>query len=119
MKLTRYGFDFLVLLDALGKGKYTQKQIANRLSVSVGAVNKFIKDFSELGLIACDPAGELYITEKGLKTLSPYRVKRAIVLAAGFSERLAPISLECPKPLVEINGVRLMSRCLMRSLPQK
>ena len=111
MKLTRYGFDFLVLLEKLGKGRYTQKWLANKLSISVGVVNKFINKFSEEGIIATDTEGT-YITEKGLQVLEPYRVKKAIVLAAGFSERLAPISLKSPKPLVEINGVKLVEPLL-------
>ena len=111
MKLTRYGFDFLVLLQKLGKGRYTQKWLANKLSFSVGVVNKFINTFSQEGFIATDSEGT-YITEKGLEVLEPYRVKKAIVLAAGFSERLAPISLQYPKPLVKINGVMLVEPLL-------
>ena len=111
MKLTRYGFDFLVLLEKLGKGKYTQKWFANKLSISIGVVNKFINKFSEEGIIATDNEGT-YVTQKGLEVLEPYRVKKAIVLAAGFSERLAPISLKSPKPLVEIKGVKLVEPLL-------
>ena len=36
---------------------------------------------------------ELVSARAGLELLEPYRVKRAIILAAGFSERLAPVSL--------------------------
>lgn len=36
------------------------------------------------------------------------RVKRAIVLAAGKGERMHPITLTTPKPLVTINGVRMI-----------
>ena len=111
MKLTRYGFDFLVLLEKLGKGKYTQKWFANKLSISSGVVNKFINKFSEEGIIATDNEGT-YVTQKGLEVLEPYRVKKAIVLAAGFSERLAPISLKSPKPLVDIKGVKLVEPLL-------
>jgi len=112
MKLTRYGFDFLVLLEKLRLGKYTQKYLADKLSFSVGVVNKFIKQFTQEGLIAFDEKGNVFVTQKGLETLEPYRVKRAIVLAAGFSERLAPISLKFPKPLVKIKGVRLIEPLL-------
>ena len=37
-----------------------------------------------------------------------HRVKRAIIMAAGIGERLKPITIEIPKPLVPINGVRMI-----------
>lgn len=37
-----------------------------------------------------------------------YRVKRAIIMAAGIGKRMQPITLEVPKPLVEVNGVRMI-----------
>lgn len=108
MKLSRSGFEFLTLLERLGSAKYTQKQLADELSVSVGAVNKLIREFTEAGYIAAAADKSMSITAEGLLLLEPYRVKRAIILAAGFSERLAPVSLEVPKPLVTVKGVRLV-----------
>lgn len=40
--------------------------------------------------------------------LEPYRVKRAVFLAAGFSARLLPITLNTPKPLVRVKGQRII-----------
>ncbi len=37
-----------------------------------------------------------------------YKVKRAIIMAAGKGNRLAPITNELPKPLVEVNGIRMI-----------
>ena len=37
-----------------------------------------------------------------------YRVKRAIILAAGKGERLSPITTKIPKPLIHVNGVRMI-----------
>lgn len=36
------------------------------------------------------------------------RVKRAIIMAAGKGERLNPVTLDTPKPLVKVNGVRMI-----------
>lgn len=48
------------------------------------------------------------ITEKGLEALLPYRAKRAVFIAAGFGSRLVPITLNTPKPLVRVNGKRII-----------
>lgn len=36
------------------------------------------------------------------------RVKRAIIMAAGIGSRMRPVTLTTPKPLVEVNGVRMI-----------
>lgn len=52
------------------------------------------------------------LTEKGLNALEPYKVKRAVFIAAGFGSRMVPITLTTPKPLVKVNGVRLIETIL-------
>jgi len=37
-----------------------------------------------------------------------HRVKRAIIMAAGSGTRLHPLTLETPKPLIPVNGVRMI-----------
>ncbi len=37
-----------------------------------------------------------------------YQVKRAIIMAAGQGQRLRPISLKVPKPLIPVNGVPMI-----------
>lgn len=35
-------------------------------------------------------------------------VKRAIIMAAGIGKRMQPLTLETPKPLIKVNGVRMI-----------
>ena len=37
-----------------------------------------------------------------------YIAERAIILAAGYGSRMAPVTLDRPKPLVRVNGVRII-----------
>ena len=37
-----------------------------------------------------------------------HKVKRAIIMAAGFGKRMQPVTLHTPKPLIKVNGVRMI-----------
>lgn len=37
-----------------------------------------------------------------------YKVERTIIMAAGLGSRMQPVTLETPKPLVKVNGVRMI-----------
>ena len=50
----------------------------------------------------------LTITNKGLALLKPYQVKRAVIMGAGFGSRMMPATKECPKPMVKVNGMRII-----------
>ncbi len=52
------------------------------------------------------------LTAAGFKALEPYRVRRAVFIAAGFGSRLVPITLNTPKPLVRVKGVRIIDTLL-------
>ncbi len=51
-------------------------------------------------------------TAAGAAAMEPYRVKRAVFLAAGFGSRLAPITFNTPKPLVRVHGKRIIDSLL-------
>jgi CTP:phosphocholine cytidylyltransferase-like protein len=70
-------------------------------------VNKTLIQLGETGLTSSEG-----ITAKGLDALEPYRVKRAVFIAAGFGSRLVPITLNTPKPLVRVKGVRIIDTLL-------
>jgi N-acetyl-alpha-D-muramate 1-phosphate uridylyltransferase len=40
------------------------------------------------------------------------KIKTALILCAGFGKRLNPITLEIPKPLLKINDLTLIDRCI-------
>ena len=52
------------------------------------------------------------ITQDGLNVLEPYRVRRAVFLAAGFGSRMVPITINTPKPLVRVHGKRIIETIL-------
>ncbi len=85
----------------------TQRVLAGICNMSVGTVNKLAAQLSERGL-----AAEGRITDQGRAALEPYRVKRAVLIAAGFGERLMPITLNTPKPLVRVRGERIIDSLL-------
>ena len=101
-ELTRAQFDVLVALVE-NKGRISQRKLSSMLNRSIGSINKTVLSLTALGYIS-DGA----ITNEGINALEPYRVKRAVIIAAGFGSRLVPITLNTPKPLVRVNGVRMI-----------
>ena len=104
--LTRKQFQILAYLEQCNDMK-TQREIAEATGVSVGTVNRVITALTEKGYICgCS------ISDAGYAALEPYRVKRAVFIAAGFGHRLVPITLNTPKPLVRVNGIRMIDTLL-------
>jgi CTP:phosphocholine cytidylyltransferase-like protein len=100
------------MLEALhragdGKKGLTQRVMARQTGFSVGTVNKTLTQLDEAG---CTENNQ--ITSKGIEALEPFRVRRAVFLAAGFGSRLVPITLNTPKPLVRVRGVRIIDTLL-------
>ena len=102
MKLTRKQFDVLSAL-AESSERLSQRSLEEKSGHSLGTVNKVLKDLDEAGY-----TDNGAITAAGLTALEPYRVKRAVFIAAGFGSRLVPITLNTPKPLVRVNGTRII-----------
>ena len=104
--LTRKQFDVLTYIERT-EGKLSQRKIAEATNMSAGTVNKVISELGDAQLL--DNGA---VTELGYAALEPYRVKRAIFIAAGFGSRLVPITLNTPKPLVRVKGVRMIDTLL-------
>lgn len=104
--LSKKQFD---ILDALINRieKKSQRELSEITGMSLGSVNKTIKELIELGFVNDD-----FITPKGIEVMQNYRVKRAVVIAAGFGSRMVPITLNTPKPLVRVKGKRIIDSCL-------
>ena len=102
MKLTREEFDVLSEI-AVSKKKISIKALANKTKYSLGKVSDILKKIDKKNYIENGK-----ITMTGLDALEPYRVKRAIFMAAGFGSRMLPITLNTPKPLVRVNGIRII-----------
>ena len=99
--LQRPEYDVLVsLADAARKKQTGKPQSTPGTSRTIKALEE--KQYIKNGVI----------TRKGLRALEPYRVKRAVFIAAGFGARLVPVTLNTPKPLVRVNGKRMIDTLL-------
>lgn len=100
--------EFLVLTEIeKSNKKLTQRALADLVGLSVGTVNKAISTLETNGYIR-----DMAITDKGYEALEPYRVKRAIFIAAGFGSRMVPLTFNTPKPLVRVHGKRIIDYLL-------
>lgn len=102
VELTRKQFDVLESL-ATSKDSLSQRELEKITGYSLGTINKISKELADLGYIE-----KSKITAAGLDALEPYRAKRAIFIAAGFGSRMVPITLNTPKPLVRVQGKRII-----------
>lgn len=76
----------------------TQRELSDAFELSVGTINKVIKELTDKGYY-----NNGKITGQGVDALEPYRVKRAVFIAAGFGSRMIPITFRTPKPLVRVH----------------
>lgn len=95
--------DFLVLTAFEKTPCISPKEVACATKLDIETVSEIINSLKDNGYLKNGN-----VTEKALEELEPYRVKRAIFIAAGMGTRMMPITLSCPKPLVRVNGVRII-----------
>lgn len=99
---------FKVLTSLLVHSGQTQRQLAEKTDLSLGTISSTVRDLKSDALGALDAVGE--VTQRGLELLEPYKVRNAIIMAAGLSSRFAPISYEKPKGLLTVRGEVLVER---------
>lgn len=103
LELTKKQFDVLVTLVDNEEKVLSQRELADASGLSLGSVNRTVKELTELKLVQ-----DGMISSKGRTALEQYRVKRAVFIAAGFGSRLVPITFNTPKPLVRVHGQRII-----------
>lgn len=101
MELSRK--QFAILEQLISDESLSQRQISEKTDLSLGTVNRTIKELSDVGYVSNGR-----ITESGLNAMEPHKAKRAVFIAAGFGTRLVPITLNTPKPLVRVHGERII-----------
>lgn len=103
-----------IILRALCEhpGTTTQRIIAEETGFSLGKVNKTIGVLQQKSLLSVD----YQVTRAGFQAMEPYKVKNAVILAAGMSTRFAPISYEIPKGLMVVKGAVMIERQIQQLL---
>lgn len=100
--LTRGEFTILDSMDSFGVIN-SPDEIHKSSSLSKESILDEIAILEEKGFL-----NNNCITDTGYEALEPYRVKRAVFIAAGFGTRLVPVTLNTPKPLVRVQGKRII-----------
>ena len=90
----------------------TQRELAQKMDLSLGTVNTLLKECIQNKLLAPGKsvAGTCELTDKGLEFLQNFQVDGALIIAAGFGSRFVPLTFETPKGLLEVFGERMIER---------
>lgn len=109
--MNRYLFEVLTYIERNGEKEYPMRLLSDAMKISASAIGRCVDAAVEKGYLS--RSGErLAITDGGLAALEPYHVKKAVILAAGFGSRMMPATADRPKPLVTVNGIRILDTLL-------
>lgn len=112
MGLTLNQFEVLTYIEKKQEERITQRDISKKCRLSLGNVNKVLAELQEQELVKGANESEYTVTLKGYEWLEPYRVKKAIFMAAGFGSRMVPVTLNTPKPLIKVHGKKIIETLL-------
>lgn len=104
MPLSKTQFKVLLSLFEF-QGPSTQRRLSKASGLGLGTVNAVVRELEALGYVK-----NRTITAQGVEALEPYRVRNAVILAAGMAQRFAPISYEKPKGMLRVRGEVLVER---------
>lgn len=110
MNLRQDQFNVLVLIEKYQGENYSLEQYAKILHIDMLDLENMIQELLNLELI--EQTTEYIVTLKGYRWLEPYKVKKAIFMAAGFGSRMVPVTLNTPKPLIKVNSKRIIETLL-------
>lgn len=111
MDITRYEFEILSYLERNRAYQGGVRTLSDSVRLSGTQTTACLNDLTNRGLL--HRKGEaVELTERGFAALEPYHVRRAVILAAGFGSRMMPATADRPKPLVTVNGVRILDTLL-------
>lgn len=107
--MDRYSFELLSYLAENKNARFSNlREISDALKISMTQIKQSLQSCTEKGFI-----NNLHnITDLGLDELEPYHVKKAVIMAAGFGSRMMPATTDRPKPLVLVNGKRIIETLL-------
>lgn len=109
--MNRYEFEIMTYLECRKEQEYTLRMISDSLKISGTMISKSLEVLEKNKWIQKN-GNKIKVTEDGMEALEPYRVKKAVVMAAGFGSRMMPATSDRPKPLVTVNGVRILDTLL-------
>ena len=100
--------EFLVLRELVQEGELLgRSDLDEKTGLSSDEVDAALEHLAALGFVA-----DGLITPAGVEALEPYRVKNAVIQAAGLCTRFAPIAYDMPKGLIEVRGEVLVERMI-------
>ncbi len=94
-----------ILLALHSSSALTQRELAEKVGLSLGLVNRSLQHLKQDGLLDSNTQ----LTEKAFNMLKVRKPRRAVILAAGYGMRMVPVS-NTPKALLEVRGERLIER---------
>jgi CTP:phosphocholine cytidylyltransferase-like protein len=107
MRLTLLEFEVVSYLHRYGAA--SPRELNRKLSAySPDSLTSTIQRLLEKGCITQLGTCVSSTNTAAYEALAPHRVRRAVILAAGTSQRMLPATKQLPKPMVKVNGKQII-----------